>query len=117
MLATVPRRLDKGCWEPTQWLDNHLGTRVLMDRPRGEFRTPVHTCQTIKQKAHALLSSAARHSRLVGAAWLASFAGLVLPPPTLPNREAKEACGAVCWLYPSVTSVLYPDVLYGFGFR
>ena len=72
------RALDKGCWEPTQRLDNHLGTRVLMDRPRGEFRTPVHTCQTIKQKAHALLSSAARHSRLVGAAWLASFAGLVL---------------------------------------
>ena len=72
------RETSKGNWEPTQRLDNHLGTRVLCDVPRGQFRTPTATCRAIRQQAHALLRSAFRHSRLIPAMWLATFAGKVL---------------------------------------
>lgn len=57
-------------------VERQLGTTVDMER--GLFLTPPSTMRALRTTAKAILRSAARHQRWVGARWIAQFAGLAV---------------------------------------
>ena len=65
----------KGSWTPVRRLV-HLGEYLLL--PENRIQTPALTCDYIRQQAHALLRSYAKHGGRLNAGWVASFAGTCL---------------------------------------
>jgi hypothetical protein len=81
LLSTVLHRFGlrraetKGQWDPVQDLE-HLGVGV--NSQTGHFYTTRERRAKIARMGRAIVCSAARHRRLVGARWLAEFCGLAM---------------------------------------
>jgi hypothetical protein len=65
---------DKGVWEPTQQLPDHLGY-TISTQGRGELRVPQRRCTSISSAAKDLLCRAKRDARRVPTELLQTFIG------------------------------------------
>ena len=70
----LTRAEEKGVWEPTQILPDHLGFSID-SRGQGFLSLPERRCSQIRTLAKDLLCRAARHSRWVPTALLREFLG------------------------------------------
>jgi len=70
----LTRALDKGAWEPSQVLEDHLGFRID-SRGQGSIRLPERRCRDIRARAKDLLCRAARRARFVPSSLLQEFLG------------------------------------------
>jgi hypothetical protein len=73
-LLGLLRAPDKGQWEPSHFLEDHLGYGV--DTERGLFLLTPRRVASLASAAHGLLQRAAANLRLVPARAVASFCGL-----------------------------------------
>jgi len=71
-LAKAP---DKGVWEPTQVLPDHLGFEVSTASLRGHLKVPARRCRDIAASASRLLHHASDHRRKVPSEDLRVFVG------------------------------------------
>lgn len=91
----LQRQPAKGCWEPTQVLQPHLGLGI--DTAEGRFFVPPERLAKLESLASALLGRASRDRGLVPKRLLASFCGtaqslyLALPPARFMLRSLHEA--------------------------
>ena len=73
----------KGQWEPTQVLDCHTGTKVMVRE--NQFRLTKEKMIRLRQQSNALLRSMTKHRGRVNASWVARYAG-----ECLSNRRAVQ---------------------------
>ena len=66
---------DKGVWEPTRTLPDHLGYEISTAGPRGSLKVPARRCREICAAATNLLCRAAHNARRVSTDLLRSFIG------------------------------------------
>jgi hypothetical protein len=98
-LLGLKRKLEKGCWEPTQRLSPHLG--LGLDTVAGQFFVPPARLHKLQNIALALLGRAARNTGLVPRRLLASFCGFVqslflaLPAARFFLRSLHDALNSV----------------------
>ena len=66
---------DKGVWEPTRTLPDHLGYEISTGSQRGSLKVPARRCREICTAAKNLLCRAANNARRVSTDLLRSFVG------------------------------------------
>jgi len=66
---------DKGVWEPTRTLPDHLGYEISTGSQRGSLKVPARRCREICTAATNLLCRAANNARRVSTDLLRSFVG------------------------------------------
>lgn len=66
---------DKGVWEPTQVLPDHLGFEIATASARGHLKVPARRCEDIQAAAQRLIHHSARHRRRVCSETLRRFIG------------------------------------------
>ena len=71
----LTRAPDKGVWQPTRVLPDHLGFEISTVGPRGHFKVPVRRCLELSRGAKDLLCRAGRDARFVPSELLRTFIG------------------------------------------
>ena len=71
----LQRAPDKGVWEPTQTLPDHLGFEISTATRQGHLRVPPRRCKDITRAAKDLMARSARNARRVSSDLLRSFLG------------------------------------------
>ena len=77
LLSGLTRAPDKGQWEPSQCLHDHLGFVISTASAHGRISVPARRCRDIAACAKDLLCRSARSQRLVPSDLLRSFLGKV----------------------------------------
>jgi hypothetical protein len=77
LLICLTRAPDKGQWEPSQCLHDHLGFMISTTSDHGRISVPARRCRDIAAFAKDLLCSSDHSQRLVPSDLLWSFLGKV----------------------------------------